>query len=58
MGKGMKKTMKSMKKSMKAKKTMKKRAMKKSIIARGKRAKSSVFRGTKVLFLSIWVYAS
>merc|ERR1719365_235491 len=40
--------MKSMKKSMKAKKTMKKRAMKKSIIAKGKRAKSSVFRGTKV----------
>merc|ERR1712098_428396 len=30
------------------KKTMKKRAMKKSIIAKGKRAKSSVFRGTKV----------
>merc|ERR1711964_926227 len=29
------------------KKTMKKKAMKKSKIARGKRAKSSVFRGTK-----------
>merc|ERR1712114_4120 len=39
----------SMKKSMKAaKKTgMKRRAMKKSVIAKGKRAKSSVFRGTK-----------
>merc|ERR1719195_857780 len=31
---------------------MKKRAMKKSIIARGKRAKSSVFRGTKVKTVS------
>merc|ERR1712114_129230 len=39
----------SMKKSMKAaKKTgMKRKAMKKSVIAKGKRAKSSVFRGTK-----------
>merc|ERR1719150_719557 len=37
--------MKSMKKA--AKKTMKKKAMKVSKIAKGKRAKSSVFRGTK-----------
>merc|ERR550514_837981 len=39
-----------MKKGMKkaAMKGMKKRAMKKSVIAKGKRAKSSVFRGTKV----------
>merc|ERR1719278_419305 len=35
-----------MKSSMK-KGSMKKKAMKKSVIARGKRAKSSVFRGTK-----------
>merc|ERR1711964_615117 len=41
---GMKKTMKGKKK---AGKTMKKRAMKKSKIAHGKRAKSAVFRGTK-----------
>merc|ERR1712215_453959 len=34
-------------KAMKAKKVMKKKAMKVSKIARGKRAKSSVFRGTK-----------
>merc|ERR1739838_753953 len=55
--KGMKKAKKSMtgmkKKSMKgmkkkAMKGMKKKAMKKSVIAKGKRAKSSVFRGTKV----------
>merc|ERR1719461_1463422 len=40
---------KAMKKSMKSrqKKTMKRKAMKVSKIARGKRAKSSVFRGTK-----------
>merc|ERR1719240_641420 len=38
--------MKGMKKS--AMKGMKKKAMKKSVIAKGKRAKSSVFRGTKV----------
>merc|ERR1719168_565397 len=50
----MKKAMKAMKKSMKAMKAMKKsmkgmrrRAMKKSKIAKGKRGKSSVFRGTK-----------
>merc|ERR1719427_221570 len=47
----MKKSMKAMK-AMKAKKSgmkgMKKKAMKKSVIAKGKRAKSSVFRGTKV----------
>merc|ERR1711976_311032 len=43
MGKAM---MKGMKKS--AMKGMKRRAMKKSVIAKGKRAKSSVFRGTKV----------
>merc|ERR1740121_2561466 len=36
-----------MKMAMKAKMGMKKMAMKKSIIAKGKRAKSSVFRGTK-----------
>merc|ERR1719341_3039459 len=52
MAKSMKKSMKkaSMKKAMKgsAKKTgMKRKAMKKSVIAKGKRAKSSVFRGTK-----------
>merc|ERR1719410_612298 len=41
----MKKAMKSMKKA--AKKTMKRKAMKVSKIAKGKRAKSSVFRGTK-----------
>merc|ERR1711865_453185 len=35
-------------KAMKAMKAMKKRAMKKSVIAKGKRAKSSVFRGSKV----------
>merc|ERR1712187_205341 len=34
-------------KSMQAMKGMKKKAMKKSVIAKGKRAKSSVFRGTK-----------
>merc|ERR1719517_150812 len=46
MKKAMKKTMKkAMKKTMK--KAMKKKAMKKSKIAHGKRAKSSVFRGTK-----------
>merc|ERR1719416_110581 len=41
---------KMMKKGMKkaAMKGMKKMAMKKSVIAKGKRAKSSVFRGTKV----------
>jgi hypothetical protein len=41
---------KMMKKGMKksAMKGMKRRAMKKSVIAKGKRAKSSVFRGTKV----------
>merc|ERR1712203_1038693 len=39
------KAMKSMKKSMKG---MKKKAMKVSKIAKGKRAKSSVFRGSKV----------
>merc|ERR1711862_221835 len=42
--KGMKKSMK----AMKAMKGMKRRAMKKSVIAKGKRGKSSVFRGTKV----------
>merc|ERR1739845_331193 len=46
----MKKSMKAMK-AMKAKKSgmkgMKKKAMKKSFSAKGKRAKSSVFRGTK-----------
>merc|ERR1719341_2114591 len=52
MAKSMKKSMKkaSMKKAMKgsAKKTgMKRKAMKKSVIAKGKLAKSSVFRGTK-----------
>merc|ERR1712061_15062 len=41
-----KKSMKGMKK--KAMKGMKKKAMKKSVTAKGKRAKSSVFRGTKV----------
>merc|ERR1712003_246743 len=41
------KAMKAMK-SMKAMKGMKKKAMKKSVIAKGKRGKSSVFRGTKV----------
>merc|ERR1712159_778476 len=41
------KAMKGMKKSMKAMKGMKRRAMKKSVIAKGKRGKSSVFRGTK-----------
>merc|ERR1712048_1482500 len=41
------KAMKAMK-SMKAMKGMKKKAMKKSVIAKGKRSKSSVFRGTKV----------
>ncbi|CAE8602263.1 unnamed protein product [Polarella glacialis] len=48
--KAMKKVMKkAMKKAMKKvmKKVMKKKAMKKSTIAKGKRAKSSVFRGTK-----------
>merc|ERR1739841_209064 len=42
------KTMKAMK-AMKAKKAMKMKAMKKkvSVIAKGKRARSSVFRGTK-----------
>merc|ERR1712133_192350 len=44
MGKSMKKSMKAMKSGMKG---MKKKAMKKSVIAKGKRAKSSVFRGTK-----------
>lgn len=41
---------KMMKKGMKksAMKGMRKKAMKKSVIAKGKRAKSSVFRGTKV----------
>merc|ERR1711897_34254 len=34
-------------KAMKAMKAMKKKAMKKSKVAKGKRAKSSVFRGTK-----------
>jgi hypothetical protein len=44
---GMKKMMKKgMKKS--AMKGMKRKAMKKSVIAKGKRGKSSVFRGTKV----------
>merc|ERR1712066_166687 len=53
MAKSMKKSMKkaSMKKSMKkaggAKKSMKRKAMKVSKIAKGKRGKSSVFRGTK-----------
>merc|ERR1712203_489074 len=44
------KSMKSMKSMKKTKKSMKgmKKAMKKSKIAKGKRAKSSVFRGTKV----------
>merc|ERR1711973_485774 len=47
--KGMKKAKKSMKGMKKtAMKGMKKKAMKKSVIAKGKRAKSSVFRGTKV----------
>merc|ERR1712096_452396 len=36
------------KKAKKSMKGMKKKAMKKSVIAKGKRAKSSVFRGTKV----------
>jgi len=50
MGKSMKKAMKkSMKKVMKKTTTMKRRkAMKASIVAKGKRGKSSVFRGTKV----------
>merc|ERR1712007_389729 len=53
MGKSMKamKAMKGMKKSMgamKAMKGMKRRAMKKSVIAKGKRCKVSVFKGTKV----------
>merc|ERR1712183_474146 len=49
MGKKAMKAMKGMKKSMKkAMKGMKRRAMKKSVIAKGKRGKSSVFRGTKV----------
>merc|ERR1712157_558473 len=52
MGKAMKsmKAMKAMKKGMKsmgAMKGMKRKAMKKSVIAKGKRGKSSVFRGTK-----------
>merc|ERR1712126_78277 len=38
---------KSMKKSMSGMKGMKRKAMKKSVVAKGKRAKSSVFRGTK-----------
>merc|ERR1712050_304445 len=42
---GMKRRMKSMKKSSGMKR---RRAMKKSVVAKGKRAKSSVFRGTKV----------
>merc|ERR1712224_877733 len=45
--KAMKSMKKGMKKSMKAMKGMKRRAMKKSKIAKGKRGKSSVFRGTK-----------
>merc|ERR1719295_75566 len=45
----MKKAMKAMKAMKSAKKTgMKKKAMRVSKIAKGKRAKSSVFRGTKV----------
>merc|ERR1719421_1477579 len=44
------KAMKGMKKmkAMKAMKGMKRRAMKKSVVAKGKRGKSSVFRGTKL----------
>ena len=47
--KSMKKAMKSMKKGMKksSMKGMRRKAMKKSKVAKGKRAKSSVFRGTK-----------
>merc|ERR1712203_1174620 len=40
--------MKKSMKAMKAMKGMKRRAMKKSVIAKGKRGKSSVFKGTKV----------
>merc|ERR1719188_1098433 len=40
--------MKMAKKSMKMSMKMRKMAMKKSVVAKGKRAKSSVFRGTKV----------
>merc|ERR1719221_1202538 len=43
----MKSMKKGMKKAMKAMKGMKRRAMKKSVVAKGKRGKSSVFRGTK-----------
>merc|ERR1719162_1947484 len=39
---------KAMRAAMKAMKAMKRRAMKKSVIAKGKSAKSSVFRGSKV----------
>merc|ERR1711865_626620 len=44
---GMRAAMKAVK-AMKAMKAMKRRAMKKSVIAKGKSAKSSVFRGSKV----------
>merc|ERR1712133_226598 len=48
MGESMKKSMKAMKAKKSGMKGVKKKAMKKSVIAKGKRAKSSVFRGTKV----------
>merc|ERR1719420_2582090 len=35
-------------KAMKAMKSMRRRAMKKSVVAKGKRGKSAVFRGTKL----------
>merc|ERR1719408_1150784 len=44
----MAKAMKAMRKGMKAMKAMRRRAMKKSVIAKGKRAFYSVFRGAKV----------
>merc|ERR1739847_73204 len=47
MAKSMKKAMKSMKKKSAMKSMKKRKAMKVSKIAKGKRAKSSVFRGTK-----------
>merc|ERR1712126_438100 len=47
MGESMKKSMKAMKAKKSGMKGVKKKAMKKSVIAKGKRAKSSVFRGTK-----------
>merc|ERR1712028_220297 len=42
------KAMRAAMKAVKAMKAMKRRAMKKSVIAKGKRGKSSVFRGSKV----------